>query len=171
MDQKAFAQNLMACQDRLYAYAAALVGNMTAVDDIVQQTNLILWRKADQFEPGTEFGAWACRVAFYEILKHRQRLKREKLLFDDDLLSIMAERCEQFSDEATQRRSALRLCLKKLSPDQRELLERRYEPGASVADMAGELHRSAGSLSQELYRIRQALTDCIRKRLSQEQAG
>lgn len=158
-----FSRSLIACQDRLYAYAQALLGDPVAVEDVVQQTNLILWRKAAEFQPGTEFGAWACRVAFYEILKHRQRLARDRLLFDDDLLTLLAERVEQRSETASDRRAALRHCLSQLTSSQRDLLTRRYGPEASVQALAAQLNRPVASVSQTLYRLRITLTECIER--------
>ena len=50
-------------QGRLKGYILSLVFDPHAASDILQETNLILCRKADKFEAGTNFRAWAFRVA------------------------------------------------------------------------------------------------------------
>ena len=42
----AFLQQLIGCQDRLCAYATALMGSAAAAEDLVQQANLVIWRRA-----------------------------------------------------------------------------------------------------------------------------
>jgi RNA polymerase sigma-70 factor (ECF subfamily) len=62
----------------------------------------------------------------------------------------------------------LRGCLEKLPEDQRNLVQRRYEPGASVQGIAEEDGKSEGAISQALYRIRAALQQCVEKQLAKE---
>jgi len=164
--QEQFVQQLIAAQDRLYAYARSLLHDPAAAEDAVQQANLVLWRKADTFQPGTEFGAWACRIAYYEILKIRQRHARDKLVFDDDLLSVLAEESERRSALADARRRALHDCLAKLPDEHRALIEARYEDGASVQRLAEQHDRPVKTVYQMLYRIRATLTDCVRRALA-----
>ena len=50
-------------QSRLYAYVLSLVGDRQQAQDVMQETNIVLWRKASQFTLGTNFGAWMLKVA------------------------------------------------------------------------------------------------------------
>ena len=52
-------------QRQLLGYIFTLVGNMDDAEDLLQQTNLILWRKFDDYQPGTDFIRWACYVAAF----------------------------------------------------------------------------------------------------------
>jgi len=63
-----FVQLLTAHQRSLYLYIITLLPNPADVDDVLQSTNMVLWSKADEFVPGTDFGAWARRVAHFEVL-------------------------------------------------------------------------------------------------------
>ena len=66
------------------------------VRDILQEVNIVLWEKMEKFEPGSNFGAWACTIAYYKILDHRKRMKREGfLMFDEELNRTLAEEFEQ----------------------------------------------------------------------------
>ncbi len=48
------------------------------------------------------------------------------------------------------------------------MLLARYAENGSVARIAEELGRSAPSVSQTLYRVRQLLVQCIERRLAEE---
>ena len=167
-DTESFLALLTASQSSLYAYIVSLLPNRQQADDILQETNIVLWRKAEEFREGSSFLAWACQVAYFNVLSHRRRMSRDKHTFGDDLFDYLAERqCERI-DDVEDRQKALRGCLGKLPPKQRELIEARYQPGASVRRMAGERETTEGALSQSLYRIRATLLDCIKRNMPAE---
>ena len=97
------------------------------------------------------------------MLNHRRKLSREQLVFDEEVLDYLAERQEERADSSHDRIFALRKCIEKLPASQKGLIQRRYEPGASVQDIAEEDGKSEGAISQALYRIRAALQSCVEK--------
>ena len=119
-----------------------------------------------QFVPGTSFLSWARQIARFEILKHRQRFRRDKLTFSDEFVAAVAEEVDAQSETQDRRRDALQVCLEKLQPGDRELIQRRYQPGLSGKDLADHLGRPANSVYQSLGRIRKALLDCIHRQLA-----
>jgi len=163
-----FVTLLTASQSSLYACILALLPDRTAARDILQETNLTLWHKAEGFEPETNFLAWASRIARYHVLNHRRKLSRERLVFDDALFDALAERQAARIADFDRREDALRLCLGKLPSLQMELIEQRYAPGGSVQKIAAELKRSVGAISQTLYRIRETLLNCLQANLLSE---
>ena len=82
---------LNAAHDRLVAYLASLLGNWHDAEDVFQQASVTMWRKFDTFEPGTNFDAWATKVAFYESREFRRLKARERFQFSDALLERLAE--------------------------------------------------------------------------------
>lgn len=163
-----FVQQLIGCQTRVYTYILSLLGDRDLADEVLQETNLVLWRKAEEFEPGTEFGAWACTIARFQVLAQRQKLARDKLVFDDDVLDLVAARAIERLADVPARQRALRRCLSLLTDEQRQMLLARYAEDGSVAKLAEELGRPAPSVSQSLYRVRQQLVTCIERRLAEE---
>jgi RNA polymerase sigma-70 factor (ECF subfamily) len=156
-----FITQLTVAQSSLWAYVFSLLPDHGAAQDVLQETNLTLWRKANEFQPGTNFLAWACQVAYFHVLSHRRRVRRDRLLFDDDVLAYLAERQADRVGSLGDRLVALRGCLEKLPPPSRRLLEERYAPGGSVKNLADADGRSVAALSQVLYRIREKLLNCI----------
>lgn len=164
--QEEIVAHITGCQSSLYAYILSLIPNPQRAEDLLQETNLVLWRKRDEFEPGTSFIAWACQVAYFNVLGFRRKMARDRHTFDDALFDYLAERQIERADELEERRVALRNCLEKLPDNQRELIRARYEPGASVQRMADERSTTEGALSQMLYRIRATLLSCIKKAIA-----
>jgi len=164
-----FVLELVACQNKLRVYALSLLVDKQQANDVVQQANVVLLQKADQYEPGTNFTAWACRTVYYEVLAARRRQNRDKLVFDDSILDVLAADAERQLDEVDRRATALDECLKQLSSDQRRTLIERYSPGGSVKAMAAQRQRSPNSISMTLHRLRTALEECVRNRLEAAQ--
>lgn len=166
-----FVQLFSRHQRRLYLYILAQVGNPTDAEEILQETNLVVWRKSDQFELGTNFFAWSCRIAGYEVLKYRDRRRKDKLLFSEKFLEAVSEEVERDQSRLDDRRKALEVCLGKLRSDDRELIRHRYAGGKNGKAVAEMLDRPANSVYQSLGRIRRALLLCIRKRLAAVEAA
>jgi RNA polymerase sigma-70 factor, ECF subfamily len=163
-----FVRLLTKHQRRVYAYILGIVPNWNDADEILQETNIRLWSEFDRFELGTNFEAWAVRVAHFQILSWRKRVSRNRLFFDHSLVELIAQEFEAQSAMADERREALRECVASLEPRQSELLARCYAEGAKIKDVAEHLDRSAASIHKALQRVRLSLHKCIRRRLAFE---
>ena len=60
-------------------YVLSLVPRWNDAEEIIQETNLVLWREFGRFELGTNFAAWACKVAFHQVLTWQKRQQRDRL--------------------------------------------------------------------------------------------
>ena len=150
-------------QDILLSFIRSSVGDLATAKDILQEVNIILWKKSSRFEIGSNFKAWALKIARFQILGNYRDKQRSRLVFDDDLITQFAAEAEQVDDdwENQQRLQALAICLKKLPTKQRELLEHRYNSEHTINDLAETLKSSASRLKMILLRARKSLRDCI----------
>ncbi len=160
-----FVISMINCQRRLYAYVLSIVFDKERAREIVQQANLVLLQKKSDYQPGTNFGAWACKIAFYEVLADRRRRQRDRHLFNEETLARVATQAERASVHADQRIEALEGCLEELDSEQRQLVRDRYSPGGSVSSIAESANKSPAAISSLLYRIRLALDECIGRKL------
>jgi RNA polymerase sigma-70 factor (ECF subfamily) len=139
------------------------------VEDILQETNLVLWERADSFEPGTHFKAFAFRIAHLKTLEHlRTAKRREWLVFDSDLLETISQRQMEIQGNEIDTQAALRECLSKLDETERALIHQRYTLRQSVREIAATERKSEGSLQQLFFRLRNNLRNCIEHRLATE---
>ncbi len=166
LDQEQFVRQMAACHNALEAFVLTLVPRPECVDEIVQNTNVEMWLKRETFAEGTNFVAWACRIAHFKVLEYRSALARDRLVFDDDLVEAIAVDSEQYVVDASERSRALNACLERLLPSQRDLIRKRYADGSSLQGLAMQMQRTPSSLGVTLFRIRKALLDCIEHKLA-----
>ncbi|NLE39380.1 MAG: sigma-70 family RNA polymerase sigma factor [Pirellulaceae bacterium] len=166
-----FVRALLASQGNIHAYATSLVGDLCLADEILQETNVVLCREADQYPTIADFTAWACRIAYFQVLKYRKQRQRDRHCFNDELLDLVAEEAVSQAKAFGVRRQALNECLGRLSDLQRSLVMQRYAANGSVQSIAREYGRTPGAISQSLYRIRAALLRCVRSRIAISDQG
>ncbi|MDB5392169.1 MAG: polymerase sigma-70 factor [Planctomycetaceae bacterium] len=195
-----FVQLFTRSQRPVFLYILSLLPRPTEAEEILQETNLVIWTKASQFQPGTNFRAWACQIAYFEVMKYRSRKHRDKLHFNPELLELVAAESLQQSELLDRRRQALAECLAKLREQDRALIQTRYSPGNDEAEeglvdetpgddhrakehdvkdyrakdqpgIAEKLGRPINSIYQSLSRIRKSLLECINRRLAAEARG
>ena len=154
-------------QGSLRGYIYTLLPNPALVDDILQETNLVIWRKASEYDSTRPFMPWACRIAFFQVKAARRDNSRDRHIFDSELVDILAAESEADSSSTGSLDSALRDCLSKLPENKRDLILSRYHPDSSVKTLADERQETPGALSVELHRIRRVLESCIRGKINQ----
>lgn len=156
---------LAAAQPRLRGYIVSILGGWSDVEDLVQETNLVLLRKRESFEAGSNFIAWAFRVAYFKATTWRRDRNREnRVVFGDALFHEMAELAEQRFTENEPPSAALQECLKQLSPREQELVHVKYVQQRSLVEHAEATGTSAQALHKAISRIRLALRHCLEKR-------
>ena len=157
-------------QRRIFGYIYTLVPDRHDAEDILQETSLVVCEKFDQFRPGTDFAAWACQIAYWEVRRARQKFARAKVIFNQEVVDAVAETSAELAPQATARHEALAKCLQKLHSRDRELLLTRYEPGSGVEAAAQRTGRSLEAAYKALARLRKLLLDCVSHQLSMEGA-
>ena len=161
-----FVRELTNHQTTMLAYIRSLAPGNSGARDLLQEVNITLWQKRGSFELGTNFKAWAFQTIRYHMLNHRRRLvSKGWLVFDDDLIERMSPGFENAPEELEERHLALRKCLLKLRPQDRELLNHRYGTSGSLQEFADRTRRSAGTLKAVLFNLRAALKRCIEREL------
>ncbi len=163
-----FVRQLTENQNRLYGYVYSLLGDRSRAADVVQETNLVLWRKIDEFQPDKPFLPWAFAIARFQVLAHLRDHKRDRLLLDAELVEKLSEETERQAGQIDAVREALRHCMQLLTDTNRELIKRRYFQAMSVTDIAEAVDRTVGSIKVALLRIRRQLAECVQKQLAAE---
>lgn len=157
-----FVRELTNQQTAMLAYIRSLMPGSSGARDLLQEVNITLWQKKDSFTLGTNFKAWAFQTIRYHLLNHRRKLTAQGwLVFDDDLIEEISPVLEPHTDELEERHLALRRCLQRLRPQDRELLQHRYASDSSLRDFAVSTRRSEGTLKALLFNLRAVLRRCI----------
>ncbi|NOX98240.1 MAG: sigma-70 family RNA polymerase sigma factor [Verrucomicrobia bacterium] len=149
---------------KITLYVLNLIRDRGDAEDILQETRLVMWRHFHKFELGTNFLAWARKIAFHQILTYRRKHKKRAELSEAFLESVAWEisKNEHSYDRRTE---ALKSCVLKLSRPHRQILLMRYTRDMDVDEIGQEVGRSEGAVYRLLSRIRMMLQDCVTKEI------
>ena len=163
----AFAR-LFAQHDRwLYSYLVTLLGSPSQAEEVFQEVCVVLWRELETFELGTDFVKWVAVIAHNQVRKHRRNNKKAGFHLNEETFEYMAKVAVNRADLFDYRRDALRTCLDKLSPEDRQLVNQCYnDSSSSFKTVASRLGRPENTVYKALNRIRRALHQCIDRKLS-----
>jgi RNA polymerase sigma-70 factor (ECF subfamily) len=166
--EEAFVKEFVQNEPALRSFILSQVANWADMNEILQQTSLVLWRKFDQFEEGTSFKSWAFKIARFEALNYLKKQRRSKLVFCNETLDLLAMEDPRQEDALEMQRHALSACLKKLTPEQREILTECYEQKQTIKEVARKRSRTLEGLYKMIQRLRSSLLECVQKEMHSE---
>jgi RNA polymerase sigma-70 factor (ECF subfamily) len=161
----AFISEVSRSQLHLHAFIMSIIWHPSDADDVLQETNLVLWRKADEFDPTRPFLPWAIRIAQFQCLAWLKTRSRSKCRTSEALLESLVDEAIEEAPHFDPRRIALSDCLHSLPPPHQKLLAERYEPDGSVNEIAERRGSTPKAVSEMLRRIRQRLLSCVEQKL------
>lgn len=163
---KEFVSLLTSQQARIYAYILSLAPNFNDADDILQDTTKFMWERFDEFALGTDFLAWAKKIAYFLIMEYyRNKKKVFASCFDEQLIQKLDQNSRQLSGSSKDYQAYLKECLKKLKQQDRALLKLRYYGNHKVKELASRFGCSVQYVYRNISRIHQLLLACIQKQL------
>jgi RNA polymerase sigma-70 factor, ECF subfamily len=143
----AFDELYRSSRDDVYAYAAGLLRDRAAAEDVTATAFERAYRKRSRFDPSRGNGrAWLFGIARNAALDELRRRSRQAELTVDpiDASSVDAERSEQ--------RLVLVAALAKLGPRERELVAFKFFAGLANAEIASVLGISESNAGTKLHR-------------------
>ena len=162
-----FVTLLTASHDKLLGYLMSLLGRWHDAQDVLQSSSLLMWRKFETYESGSNFVAWASTICFYEAKNFQRMAARSHLKFDDELLATLASERLVDLDLQGRRIAALEQCLNEIGPAERELLRIAYADHGGIIELAAKLQRAPRTLYNKLTVLRRRLTECVQRRLQE----
>jgi RNA polymerase sigma-70 factor, ECF subfamily len=167
-DHEAFLRLFSRFEGNLRAFVASLIPTWDGVDEVMQESSVVLWRKFDQFDSQGEessFLEWAFMIARYEVLKYRRRRATDRFRLSDDVFDLLADEAASVAEQQREREQALQQCVQNLATRQRELVKAVYEDGVAIKDVAAQAGRTPTGLYKALARVRDRLAACVRAKL------
>ena len=159
-----FSRKLTALQRSLYAYILTLLPNRTDAEDVLQETNLILCKKAGEYDPKGHFQGWAFQIARYQVMAHITKSKRSRLQFSTEIIEALAAE-ELDNNQIALSQKALQLCYELLPDHMKRIALLRFRENSQLKEIAKKVGRPLGSISATLHRIRSNLSDCVRRKM------
>ena len=153
----------------LRAYARLIVPTWDAVDEVIQEASVVMWRKLDQLDHPDHFLPWAKVIVRFEALRARRDFARDRLVFSEELVAMLADEAAESDEDLdglAQGHAALRRCLNKLSSAHQELVLAPYAGAGRVKALAEQSRRTVNSLYKLLGRLRAKLQHCVELELA-----
>lgn len=163
-------QLLLVHRSRLMAFLLHLVGDLHAAEDIYQELSMEVLKNPSMLEPTGDVFAYLRGVSRHLVAKHYRELARKNQILrrwtewaweadpGDELTNL--ERQEQLE--------ILRRCREELTDRARRVVSLRYSAGLELKVIAGEIGAKVGAVKKALFKARQVLGDCVRRRLAGE---
>src|SRR5262245_38360898 len=167
---KLFLRLFLQNERRLYAYILTILPNRADADDVLQDASMVMWDKFDEHSPPDDFAAWGCRISYFKVLDFYKKSQRCRVKFSQAMLERVAETAIEQAGvlQLDARRDALAGCIEKLSARDRDLLARRFTPGATTQSTSEQVGRSVEAVYKALTRFRHALFECVQRALARE---
>lgn len=163
---ESFVKSLTGNQNRLYGYIYTLMGDHHDTADVLQECNIVLWRKAKEFKEGSAFIPWAFAIARFQVLAHlRDRKRKQDKLLSPEVAELIASELEGHAECFEDLQTALRLSVNKLPDNSRHLIDLRYFRRLPVQHIAEATERKLSAVKVALMRVRQGLKKCIDREL------
>lgn len=162
---------ISANHDDLFRYVYSLLPHPDDARDVLQETLLELTRKFEQYDETRPFLPWACRFAYHQVLRHRDRNPRKLTYLPPDLLELLAREREEEEPVLAARLAALNECLGQLPQDARNLVHGRYTARVPLEELADRLGLSRRTLFRRLEYLRRSLFECVDRRLADGEAS
>lgn len=165
-DPSPFVELIVKSERQLMRYIRTLVPKLDDAEEVWQATAIVLWEKFDEYDPEREFIPWAQRFAYFETLRFRRRIARDRMVFSENVMQTLAETHQASREKLDARCHALQKCLDQLIPRDQALLRSRYESDTTINDLAQTLNTTSKTLYRRLDRIRDRLAQCVRRRVA-----
>ncbi len=160
-----FVKLLSANYYRIGAFVQSQLYNNQDTDDVMQETSRMMWKKFDEFKPGTDFLAWAFAIAKYRILDFRKTRKGKNISLSNQTLELIEVESKKIMNESKDRLNALKECMQKLTKQDRKLLEMRFSYGLAAKYIAARIGTSIHVVYRNTSRIKSILLNCINRKM------
>jgi len=164
-----FLQLYAGCEGKLSAYLMTLLGNYNDVQDVLQETLLALWQSFGEFEPGTNFLAWARKAAYHRALTFRKQQRRQGIPCSEAFLAALDRAYERKGDRLEEYLRYLEECIALLPDTDRQILAARFQSEGPSKAAAEALGRPVNTVYKALARIYRVLATCVERLASREE--
>lgn len=152
--------------DMLRAFIRSIAYDRDLVDDVFQDTVMVAWRQIDSFDRTKPIGPWLRGIARRCLMSAAR--KRHKAVINDEVVVDRIDRTMANvelaeGDDLGEKSAALRTCMERLGPEQKEAIDLCYVrelPANTAAEIAHVTHEA---MRKRLQRARADLLDCLRK--------
>jgi RNA polymerase sigma-70 factor, ECF subfamily len=146
---------------RVYAFVLRHLGDPAEASDVLNEVMLEVWRSAARFEGRSQALTWVLGIAHHkalDALRRRGRAPTEEL--DESLPDEDAPNPPELL-AAAQNAELLRVCLEKLSPDQRLVVHLAFFEDLPYPEVARIIDCPLGTVKTRIFHAKRFLKRCL----------
>ena len=160
-DRHAFEALYRTYYRRLTRFLDRLTRRPQMVDEILDDTMLVVWRKAATFNGHSQVSTWIFAIAYRKAMKALKREgSRTQILFDHDEPLYAPSPETAFIDGES--RSAIRRLVAELSAEQRAVVELTYYHGCAYKEIADIVGCPVDTVKTRMFHARRKLRTALR---------
>jgi RNA polymerase sigma-70 factor (ECF subfamily) len=146
LKQQQFLRLFMASEPAVRGFVRSLVPTLNDTNDVMLEVAIVLWEKFAEYETSEDFKLWAFGVAKFKVLSWQRDRMRDRHVFGLETTELLAVESERYAGRLEAQRAALQECLRKLSAEQRALVDSAYAPAVHIDALATHLGSTAMAL-------------------------
>lgn len=151
-DPAAFAELYRRYISRVYRYLYSYVGERAEAEDLTAQVFTAAWEGIHRYREQGNFAAWVFRIARNKAGDFYRR-RRPLVPLDETYPEPQPAGDPAVTLEKRENLRRLQTLLKRLDPEQQELLRLRFAAELSFAEMGGLLGRSEAAVKMAVHRL------------------
>lgn len=149
---------------RLNRFLLRMTRRPSLVDEIINDTMLVVWERADRFDQGSKVSTWLFGIAYRQGLKALRHVD-SRLEAGEDLTQACelpsADTAPDIRVQQQHARALLDQALAEISPQQRAIMELTYYFGHSCAEIAEIVECPVGTVKTRMFHAKRRLRDVL----------
>jgi len=145
---------------RLHSFLLRTLNNPVDAAEVLNETMLEVWRKADTFEGRSQVTSWLFSIARFRAIdlvrKQGREPEREDESAADELACPVGDSLEASQDQAWVKR-----CMDKLKDGHRNVVYLAFYEGLSYGDIADIMQVPAGTIKTRMLHAKNQLQNCL----------
>lgn len=162
-DMTAFETLFRRYYPRLRRFLERMTRRPHLVDEILNDTMLVVWRKAHTFNLRSKLSTWIIGIALRRSLKALEHVD-DAIDFDPDAVASPAESGPEGNLQRQELRTRLNQALMSLSPEQRTVIELTYYEGCTYREIAAIVGCPIDTVKTRMFYARRRLKSLLADR-------
>jgi RNA polymerase sigma-70 factor (ECF subfamily) len=149
-------------QTRVYRFVLRLVGNAAVAEEVTNEVFLEVWRNAGKFEGASAAGTWILSIAHHRAVS--QLRKRREESWNEDAAGALEDAGDdpEVAAQKSDKGAILRLCLEKLSPEHKAVVDLVYYHELSISEAAEVLQIPENTVKTRMFYARKRLSELLK---------
>jgi RNA polymerase sigma-70 factor (ECF subfamily) len=161
-DRSAFDGLYRRYYDRLFRFVLRVTGRMNLVEDVINDTMIVIWRKAGDYRGAAQASTWIFGIAYRKALKAISRELRAPEVVDE-LPEIESPPSDTVDRDGLH--AAIRQAVMQLPPEHRAVVDLTFFSNKSYDEVAQILDCPVGTVKSRMFHARAKLRPLLSQML------